>query len=133
VRDILQTARTRHGQHGSDRSGGATIVYPATGDPAADTRAARVWPNALHPFRSPCRIDPDKGLGQHRCSVSHASAVESYRAWRDGEYAAAEAHDAGTASSPGHDAGDGDAYFDTRARPTFGTFLVMTRDASRPD
>jgi hypothetical protein len=133
VRDIHQTARTSRGQYGSDRSGGATIVYPATADPAADTRAARVWPNALHPFRSPCRIDPDKGFRQHRCSGSHASAVQSYRAWRDGEYAAAETHDTGTANSPGHDAGDGDAYFDTRARPTFGAFLTMMRDTSRHD
>src|SRR5690348_356859 len=100
MRRVHETAPTRRGQYGSDRSGGATVVYPSTGDPVADTRGARVWPRALHPFASPCRIDPDKGLRQHRCSGSHADVVASYRAWRDGEYAAAEEHDAGTPSSP---------------------------------
>lgn len=37
------------------------------------------WPNALHPSRSPCRIDKAKGRRQHPCSAAHADLVESFR------------------------------------------------------
>lgn len=41
------------------------------------------WPNALPPWRSPCRIDESKGKGQHRCSHAHGTMIETYRAYRD--------------------------------------------------
>lgn len=41
------------------------------------------WPNALPPNLTPCRVDTSKGKAQHRCSGSHASMVETYRAYRD--------------------------------------------------
>lgn len=78
------------------------------------------WPNALHPRRSPCRIDATKGTRQHPCSTAHADMVEGYRSWRDGEYALAEQTEAGTAHSPRDEPG---TYWETRTRPTFGTYL----------
>lgn len=81
------------------------------------------WPNALAPSLSPCRIDKAKGTHQHPCSGHHASMVESYRSWRDGEYALAEEAAAGGPN----EAGD-EWYWQDRERPTFGAFLKMMHE-----
>lgn len=49
------------------------------------------WTRALPPRQSPCRIDPGKGLAQHRCSRHHAELVEGFRSWAEAELSAAEA------------------------------------------
>lgn len=115
MRDILQSPRPRR-RYGEDRSNGATIVYGDVNDPAS----GRVWPRALQPHRSPCRIDAGKGLRQHRCSSAHASVVDGYRSWRDSEYAAAEDVTRGYASEETD-------YWRDRARPTFGAYLAGLR------
>lgn len=107
--------------YGTDRSNGATVVYP-TDDAGVPAGPGRVWPRALHPFRSPCRIDAGKGLRQHRCSASHASLVDGYRAWRDSAYAAAEDVTRGYGTEL-------DEYWQTRTRPTFGAYLQGMRQA----
>lgn len=81
------------------------------------------WPNALHPSRSPCRIDAAKGSRQHRCSGMHADRVESYRSWRDSEYEAADAAAYGAPHSPGDE-----EYWVGRERPTFARFLRDMRE-----
>lgn len=49
------------------------------------------WPKALHPSRSPCRIDASKGKRQHRCSAHHAGLVESFRLAQEAQDRRAEA------------------------------------------
>lgn len=114
MRDVLQTRRRR--MYGTDRSNGATIVYADATDP----RSGRVWPRAIPPHLSPCRIDAGKGIHQHRCSATHADVVAGYRAWRDSEYAMAEdaTHAYGTELAD---------YWSTHARPTFRDYLTGTR------
>jgi hypothetical protein len=110
MRDVLQTRPRR--MYGSDRSNGACIVYA---DPA-DPRSGRVWPNALPPHLSGCRIDAGKGLRQHRCSVAHRAVVDGYRAWRETEELMAEAATHGYATELAE-------YWSTHGRPTFGAYL----------
>lgn len=78
------------------------------------------WPNALNPRRSPCRIDTEKGRHQHRCSRVHADLVREYRTWRDTEHDLAETATLGYAK-------DLAAYWETRERPTFRNWLIMSR------
>lgn len=68
--------------------------------------------------RSPCRIDKAKGNRRHPCSVFHADLVDTYRSWRDSEYAAADQAAYGTPSSPGDE-----KYWSDREKPTFRRFL----------
>ena len=75
------------------------------------------WPNALHPSRSPCRIDRGKGRQQHRCSSAHADVVEGYRLWREVEERAAEEATHGYATEL-------DDYWRDRQRPTFSAYLA---------
>jgi hypothetical protein len=75
------------------------------------------WTRALHPSRSPCRVDAAKGLLQHRCSRSHAELVDGYRAWREVAHAAAEA------STIGYDTELVD-YWSSHERPTFRAYLL---------
>jgi hypothetical protein len=78
------------------------------------------WPRALTPRRSPCRIDQEKGRGQHPCSTAHRDLVLGYRAWkRDEEQAAEEA-------TLGYETELAD-YWSTREKPTLKSYLVGTR------
>lgn len=110
--------------YGSDRSNGATIVYPVDANGATLHTAGRVWPLALQPHRSPCRVDASKGLRQHRCSAHHAYVVEAYRSWRDGILAAAEEETHAYA-------GDERAYWREHDRPTFRAFLAWAGSERR--
>lgn len=83
------------------------------------------WPNALHPSRSPCRIDRAKGVHQHRCSASHADRVESHHLWREIEERVAEETAIGYATEL-------EEYWKTHERPTFARFLRDMRE-SRDD
>jgi hypothetical protein len=80
------------------------------------------WPNALHPRRSPCRIDAGKGRHQHPCSPAHADA--GYRAWRQTWEEAAEAATIGYATELTEYRRDNPA-------PTFRTYLTDNRRAPR--
>lgn len=81
----------------------------------------RAWPNALPSHRSPCRPDRTKGLRQHRCSWSHASAVEGYRAIRQYEEDAAEVATGGYATELAE-------YWAEHPRTTFRDYLLGMRD-----
>ena len=122
MRDLLQTGARR--VYSTDRSNGACIVYA---DPA-DPRSGRVWPRAIPPHLSPCRVDRSRGLGQHRCSASHADVVAGYRAWRDAAYAEAEAACNGyTEDAYGRPTEEARDYWSCRQRPTFGAYLQEMR------
>jgi hypothetical protein len=78
------------------------------------------WPNALHPARSPCRIDRTKGRQQHPCSASHADVVTGYRLWRETWEDAAEAATIGYATEMTD-------YRRDHPAPTFRTYLTDRR------
>lgn len=78
------------------------------------------WPRALHPRRTPCRIDESKGSRQHPCSTEHRDVVQGYRAWRESEEQAAEEHTIGYATET-------EDYWRDRQRPTFRLYLEGLR------
>lgn len=78
------------------------------------------WPRALHPRRSPCRIDAGKGRHQHRCSASHAGIVDGYCAYRDAAYAAAEDATGGYGAELAE-------YWQSHERPTLRAYLLAMR------
>lgn len=82
------------------------------------------WPHALHPARSPCRIDAGKGRRQHPCSTAHADAVAGYRAWREAWEAQAED------ATHGYTTEMTDHHRDNPA-PTFRTYLTDMRSTPR--
>lgn len=112
MRDISQAQRPAR-RYGSDRSGGVTIAE-IPGRPASE---GHVWPHALNPMRSPCRVDRGKGLAQHRCSHAHATLVDGYRAWVRNEEAAAEAATHGYETELAE-------YWATHTRPTLKAYLL---------
>lgn len=88
----------------------------------ADGRVhSRTWPSALPHHKTPCRADSSKGLAQHRCSRAHRDAVQGYHAWRDSEYAAAEAATHGYETELAE-------YWSAHPRPTFKAYLQGMRD-----
>ena len=76
-----------------------------------------IWPSALHPGATPCRVDQSKGNRQHPCSFSHRDVVEGYRAWRESEEEAAEKATQGYATELAD-------YWRDRQRPTFRAYLL---------
>lgn len=116
MRDVLQRGRPAR-TYGVDRTGGLAVVY-ADPDDLVGT-SARVWPRALPPHRSSCRIDASKGLRQHRCSRSHTELVDGYRAWREAAEQAAEAATNGYATELAE-------YWQQHERPTLKAYLQGT-------
>lgn len=87
----------------------------------------------LPDWRSPCRIDQDKGPRRHHCSTAHADLVRDFRIEQEAQRRRAEDATLGYATEIAAYFGDDGAHDAVEKRLTFRDWLIGHADPARQE